>query len=85
MRPRPDQPYVNIEPYENENLLLQALSERVKSAAGAIGNPNAFSASHQFSTHLAVVGHLPKIMVMGALGRCGNGACDLVTRSGVPK
>ncbi len=29
------------------------------------------------------VGHSPKVMVMGALGRCGNGAVEFVKRAGI--
>ena len=32
-----------------------------------------------------VGGELPKIMVMGALGRCGSGACDLALKVGIPE
>lgn len=30
-------------------------------------------------------GNLPKMMVMGALGRCGTGACDFARRIGLPE
>lgn len=30
-------------------------------------------------------GDLPKVMVMGALGRCGSGACDFARRAGIPE
>ncbi|KAJ3197386.1 Saccharopine dehydrogenase [Irineochytrium annulatum] len=32
----------------------------------------------------AKAGRLPRIMVMGALGRCGSGACDLATKVVIP-
>lgn len=31
-----------------------------------------------------VLGRKPTAMVMGALGRCGTGACDLFTQAGIP-
>jgi saccharopine dehydrogenase (NAD+, L-lysine-forming) len=31
-----------------------------------------------------VLGRKPTAMVMGALGRCGRGACDLFLQAGVP-
>jgi saccharopine dehydrogenase (NAD+, L-lysine-forming) len=27
----------------------------------------------------------PQVMVMGALGRCGTGACDLAVKVGIPE
>ncbi|KAI9310736.1 hypothetical protein BX666DRAFT_2021601 [Dichotomocladium elegans] len=30
-------------------------------------------------------GKLPKVMVMGALGRCGRGACDFARKVGIPE
>ena len=30
-------------------------------------------------------GKLPKVMVMGALGRCGTGACDFARKAGIPE
>ncbi|KAI9339213.1 hypothetical protein DFJ73DRAFT_846994 [Zopfochytrium polystomum] len=30
-------------------------------------------------------GRLPRVMVMGALGRCGSGACDFVRHVGIPE
>lgn len=33
----------------------------------------------------AKAGRMPRVMVMGALGRCGTGACDLAKRAGVPE
>jgi hypothetical protein len=30
-------------------------------------------------------GRYPKVMVMGALGRCGSGAVDLLVKAGIPK
>lgn len=32
-----------------------------------------------------VAGHKPTAMVMGALGRCGRGACDLFVAAGIPE
>ncbi|KAI8909012.1 hypothetical protein EDD86DRAFT_206679 [Gorgonomyces haynaldii] len=32
----------------------------------------------------AKVGRLPSVMVMGALGRCGSGACDFAVKAGLP-
>lgn len=31
------------------------------------------------------LGRKPTVMVLGALGRCGTGACDLFTKAGVPE
>lgn len=31
------------------------------------------------------IGRLPKVMVMGARGRCGSGACDMATLLGIPE
>lgn len=31
------------------------------------------------------VGRLPKVLVMGALGRCGTGACDFARAAGIPE
>ncbi|KAG4101751.1 hypothetical protein H8356DRAFT_1654155 [Neocallimastix lanati (nom. inval.)] len=31
------------------------------------------------------VGRIPKVMVMGALGRCGTGACDMAKLLGIPE
>lgn len=33
----------------------------------------------------AKAGRMPRVMVMGALGRCGSGACDLAKRAGIPE
>ena len=33
----------------------------------------------------AKAGRLPRVIVIGALGRCGRGAVDAVTRAGVPE
>ena len=30
------------------------------------------------------LGRKPRVMIMGALGRCGRGACDLLIKAGVP-
>jgi saccharopine dehydrogenase (NAD+, L-lysine-forming) len=32
-----------------------------------------------------ILGRKPTVMVLGALGRCGTGACDLFTQAGVPE
>lgn len=32
-----------------------------------------------------VAGRKPRVMIMGALGRCGRGACDLLVKAGVPE
>ncbi|KAL1923295.1 uncharacterized protein VTP21DRAFT_8275 [Calcarisporiella thermophila] len=32
-----------------------------------------------------VKGRLPRVMVMGALGRCGTGACDFARKAGIPE
>ena len=32
-----------------------------------------------------IMGRKPTVMVLGALGRCGTGACDLFTQAGVPE
>jgi saccharopine dehydrogenase (NAD+, L-lysine-forming) len=34
---------------------------------------------------VAVHGRRPRIMVMGALGRCGSGAVDCARKSGIPE
>lgn len=31
----------------------------------------------------AIAGHLPRVLVIGALGRCGRGAVDLCTKAGL--
>jgi saccharopine dehydrogenase (NAD+, L-lysine forming) len=31
-----------------------------------------------------VAGYKPRVMVMGALGRCGRGACDVLRKAGIP-
>lgn len=42
-----------------------------------------------FLTHILIAavndGKLPKVMVMGALGRCGTGACDFARKAGIPE
>ena len=32
-----------------------------------------------------ILGRKPTAMVLGALGRCGTGACDLLTKAGLPE
>jgi len=32
-----------------------------------------------------ILGRKPTVMVLGALGRCGTGACDLFTKAGLPE
>ncbi|KAI9689260.1 MAG: Saccharopine dehydrogenase [Bogoriella megaspora] len=32
-----------------------------------------------------VIGRKPRSMIMGALGRCGRGACDLLAKAGIPE
>jgi saccharopine dehydrogenase (NAD+, L-lysine forming) len=32
-----------------------------------------------------ISGRKPTVMVLGALGRCGTGACDLFTKAGLPE
>lgn len=36
-------------------------------------------------TGRSLSGHLPRVLVIGALGRCGRGAVDLCTQAGIPE
>lgn len=48
-------------------------------------SPHFFPLRFPFCRLEAKAGRMPRVMVMGALGRCGTGACDLAKRAGVPE
>ncbi|RUS22974.1 hypothetical protein BC937DRAFT_94242 [Endogone sp. FLAS-F59071] len=56
----------NIDPYPNEQELINYATRRLEAA-------------------VAKNGSYPKVMVMGALGRCGTGAVDFVAKAGIPQ
>lgn len=53
-----------VQPYENEDLLIDEVKKSVEQGR-------------------AKAGHLPRVLVIGALGRCGRGAVDLCTKAGL--
>jgi len=60
------QEYPSIEPYPNEDALVNNIKHRLD-AAVALGNS------------------YPRVMVMGALGRCGQGAISIAQKVGIPE
>lgn len=42
-------------------------------------------AGERLKAAVAKTGKMPRVHVMGALGRCGTGACDLATKAGIPR
>lgn len=62
----PSKPLPGVEPYPNQDLLLEDVrSQLVKGEAKG--------------------GRKPRILVIGALGRCGSGAVDLCRQAGIPE
>lgn len=64
----PQSPMPSLEPYENESLLIDDLKMQLHNVAKAKGLPECY----------------PRIIVIGALGRCGKGALDMAHRVGIP-
>ncbi|CAG8522852.1 8280_t:CDS:2 [Ambispora leptoticha] len=57
--------YPSIDPYPNENKLIEHVKSRVEAARKG--------------------GQYPRIMIIGALGRCGKGAVDFALKVGIPE
>ena len=87
---RPTETYPAIKPYPNEDALIAYAKSRLQQAAGTCDRLTGRLGWRQGSLHalrlLAALngGQLPKLLVMGALGRCGNGACDFAVKAGIP-
>ncbi|RIA96843.1 hypothetical protein C1645_687541 [Glomus cerebriforme] len=62
----PKQNFPSVEPYPDENVLINYVQNRLDGA-------------------VAVRGRYPRVMVMGALGRCGKGAVECARKSGIPE
>lgn len=60
----PKQNFPSVEPYPDENELVNYIKNRLDGA-------------------VAVRGRSPRVMVMGALGRCGKGAVEFAQRAGI--
>lgn len=66
--------FPKINPFLNEESLITHVKEKIAEASKS-----------PFITHIGnKSGKLPSIMVMGAKGRCGTGACDLAEKVGIP-
>eukprot|EP01135_Chromosphaera_perkinsii_P012198 Nk52_evm17s2612 gene=Nk52_evmTU17s2612 len=65
----PTQPLPTVEPFPNQDKLVQHLVQRMEMVRAA--DSGAF--------------HMPRVHIIGALGRCGSGAVSLVQKCGIPE
>ncbi|KAJ3117340.1 Saccharopine dehydrogenase [Phlyctochytrium bullatum] len=74
------EPYPSMKPFDNENDLNAYVAAKLKQVGMGVSGtiPNVAAAA-------STGRKLPTVMVMGALGRCGSGACDFARRVGIPE
>lgn len=71
-------PYASVAAYSHEDDLIN----KIKLQLAEIGN---FKVTLTVFTLVSKTQKTPKIMVMGALGRCGTGATDFAIKCGIPR
>ncbi len=70
-----------IRPFPHEDDLI----EYTKSRMDATGTMITYARGEVNEMVVSRFGRLPKVMVIGALGRCGTGAVDFAKRVGLPE
>lgn len=81
----PSSEYSSITPFDNETELITHIRTQLEKASTFIRYSNSDFELIESPHKVIITGKYPKIMVMGALGRCGTGACDFATRVGFPR
>jgi saccharopine dehydrogenase (NAD+, L-lysine-forming) len=72
--------YPSVTPYPNEFELIDYTKKRLEVARMINLLPKGL-----YNTIVdEKIGRFPKIMIIGALGRCGSGAVDFATFAGIP-
>lgn len=78
--------YGVIKPYPNEDALIKYTKERLAAAGKKRKRERDGTLLADFIFQAASNGgKMPKVLVMGALGRCGTGACNFARKAGVPE
>ncbi|CAG8961532.1 hypothetical protein HYFRA_00013950 [Hymenoscyphus fraxineus] len=66
-----------VEPFPNEQALVKETTDDIRRAVDEINKEKLARGDEKTA-------QLPKVLVMGALGRCGSGAIDFLERAGIP-
>lgn len=79
--------YGALKPYPNEDALIEYTKKRLAEAGKCLENyiQQWSDQANEYGTVAANGNQYPKVMVMGALGRCGRGACDFARKAGIPE
>lgn len=78
----PEEELGGVEPYPNEDSLIKHVTEAV-SESGMVQFGYVLG-SDTDKIKAKKIGRNPRVLVVGALGRCGKGAVDLALKVGIP-
>lgn len=75
---------LGLDLYCNKQLKNLQLSKHVEPFNNISDYPNQEVLINKIKTRLSLIGKTPKVLVIGALGRCGTGSCELFEKCGIP-